>query len=61
MKCDVCSNELKSRRIRTQFTGPLGKPFFKYEIKSFCSYCQWKGNSGPGAELKHIIKEMNNQ
>jgi len=26
-----------------------------------CFYCNWKGLSGPGAQLKQIIKEVNNE
>jgi len=56
--CKICNNPLVTRRVKSEFTGPLGRVL--YEKQSYCGYCEWKGTLGAGAELKALIKETNN-
>ena len=45
MKCERCNNTL--------FWNPKKKDYRE------CSYCIWKGDIGPGATLKEIIRNEN--
>lgn len=55
--CDTCENNLQHRRILVDHNGPFCKPRYKQE--KYCFYCEWKGTSGPGKQLREVIKEAN--
>jgi len=57
MKCSYCGNTLSSRRVPTGKTGPYCKPL--YAEQSYCPYCEWKGNTGPGKWLRDTIIIIN--
>jgi len=53
-------NPLSTKATKDQIYKGMGV----YEITSvgheeYCPYCEWKGDSGPGAQLKEIIKQAN--
>jgi hypothetical protein len=48
---------MRTRKVLLEETGPLCKRLYKQV--PFCEYCEWKGNTGPGAQLKTIIANMN--
>lgn len=55
--CKQCKNPLRTREIRQDFNGPMGK--VRYINEEYCPYCEWKDTTGPGAQLKQLIKEHN--
>ena len=55
MTCNTCNIPLRIRKILIDHQGPMGRARYRHE--SFCWYCEWKGTTGPGAELRTIIKE----
>lgn len=58
--CEVCKNPLKVRPIRKQVHKGMG--VYRSVIvghKEYCPYCIWKGDAGPGIELKTLIKQAN--
>jgi hypothetical protein len=56
MKCKTCGNPKETRRVRSLVTGPMGRPTTVAEV--FCPYCEWKGISGPGKQLRDLIKQQ---
>ena len=58
--CPTCKNQMATRQVRDlESTGCLGKPLFKRVL--YCPYCEWKGITGPGKQLREILKEYNNE
>ena len=59
-KCLKCKNPLE-RRVVGKKSEYLGMGIWKEKsiYGMICPYCIWKGNAGPGADLKKIIKEKN--
>ncbi len=57
MNCPTCKNEMNTRRIPKRNQGPYGVTV--WERQHFCPYCEWKGTTGPGKQLRDIIKETN--
>ena len=58
--CETCKNPIKSRPIRKRVY--MGMGVYKMIItgqEEYCPYCIWKGDAGPGAELKTLIKQAN--
>jgi len=53
--CTRCKNPLKTRPSGEQTYLGLGK--YEMIIEEYCPYCEWKGDSGMGAELKELIKQ----
>jgi len=56
--CPKCKNQLQTRAVFSGKTGPMGKKLTKQV--AWCPYCEWKGDSGPGKDLKNAIKAHNN-
>ena len=56
MICPTCKNEMKSRRVESSYCGVLNRPL--YEDVKYCPYCEWKGTTGAGKQLRNLIKEM---
>ena len=59
-KCQRCGNELVSRPYKKQVYKGMGVYRNKTYYESICEYCIWKGDSGPGKQLKQLIKEADN-
>jgi len=58
--CPICNNRFVERKYKEKIWGGIKKGYInKTETKLICEYCEWKGNSGPGAILKEMIKEKN--
>jgi hypothetical protein len=55
-KCSVCNNQLATVAVHYP-GGPMGTRIKKME--TYCPYCNWKGTSGPGKQLRDVIKEHN--
>lgn len=58
-RCPTCKNAMSTRRVLSRFTGPFCSP--KYEVQEYCAYCEWKGTTGPGKQLRELIKEHNHE
>ena len=56
--CSICENAIRTRRVFIANDGPLCRP--RYRNEEYCAYCEWKGVSGPGKQLREIIKKVNN-
>ena len=57
MQCSKCNNELKTRMVSLGHIGPYCRERFTKE--TYCPYCEWKGDSGAGKELKELISKLN--
>ena len=55
--CSICGDQIQTRKVLANFSGPLGKRVYVKE--EYCFYCEWKGTTGIGAEMKAIIKNHN--
>jgi len=58
--CTRCNNPLKVSHLRERSHRGMG--VYKMVIvatKEWCPYCDWKGDTGPGTELKETIKQAN--
>ena len=51
--CPTCKNPMEIRKIFKDYKGPFCRKRFTKE--KYCPYCEWKGTSGPGKQLKDII------
>jgi len=56
MYCPKCNNSIRFRKIKSTKTGPLCTPLF--EQVEYCEYCEWKGTTGMGKQLRDVIKEI---
>jgi len=54
-QCPTCKNQIGTRKVLQDHKGPMCSP--RYINEPFCPYCEWKGTTGPGAQLRAIIKE----
>jgi hypothetical protein len=59
MKCSICGNALSTYKPQNIFKLKSWKQ--KDNNITFCSYCEWKGTTGAGEQLRNIIKEHNNE
>lgn len=57
MNCPTCGNQIRKRKVFVGNVGPKCAPVYNKE--PYCSYCEWKGTTGAGKELRDIIKEYN--
>jgi hypothetical protein len=55
--CRVCGNQKTELREKVHIG--MGKYRSKLSGKFSCSYCAWKGTSGPGKQLREIIEDHN--
>jgi len=58
-KCPTCKNNLETRKYIVDYHGPMGTA--RKVTESFCAYCEWKGTTGPGKQLRDLIKEHNDE
>jgi len=58
MQCNICGNNLKTRKVLANYTGPFCSKVYARE--TYCEYCEWKGTTGPGKQLREAIAEKNN-
>jgi len=54
MNCSTCNNQLQHHKVSHPMRGAMGKT--TTTIETYCPYCEWKGNAGPGLQLKEIIR-----
>ena len=59
MICPTCGNRLVKVPHKERVYKGMGVWGTKTTKKEVCKYCVWKGATGPGAELRQIIKEHN--
>lgn len=57
--CPTCKNALSTRLVLSSFTGPFCSPLYK--TQKYCAYCEWKGTTGPGKQLRELIKKHNHE
>jgi hypothetical protein len=57
--CRVCGNE--KTELREKVYIGMGEWKSKLSGKYSCGYCAWKGTSGPGKQLRQIVKSHNNE
>jgi hypothetical protein len=45
---------MQLRKVQQKARGPYNRSFYIKEW--FCEYCEWKGITGPGAQLRNAIQ-----
>ena len=52
MKCNTCNNDLQTVTVWLP-GGPMGTRI--RSVETFCQYCNWKGTTGPGKQLREMV------
>lgn len=57
--CSVCNNTIKYRQtLEKEYMG-MGVWERKKEQLPYCDYCEWKGTTSLGRQLRKFIHKMN--
>jgi len=59
MKCRKCGNELVLMPVKKKVHLGMGRYATRPDgHRVICTYCEWKGNTGPGKELRETIQKL---
>ena len=53
--CKVCGGCIQNRKEKDLIYMGMGRWRNKTVLVPYCPYCEWKGNTGAGRDLRQII------
>lgn len=56
MNCPTCNNRMMQRTTYEKLMKAGRRVNGKRKIEKYCEYCEWKGTTGAGAELRAAIQ-----